>query len=178
MRELCYSALDLAAIISTMDLSQKKELDLLNVIWAMERPFLDRKYRDNHRQLLLDTLYWMHYFYEKPILDVEFPAVQRDLSHNSLSMQQENYVSDFSDLDLFFKSMRIRILYGGGKEYVRMKLRTLLRQYGYQRRSPKLLAHINHCMLFYHLEATLKGGVECRIEDVGIDQMLTFRVIS
>ena len=94
MRELCYSALDLAAIISTMDLPLKKEIDLLNIIWAMERPFLDRKYRDNHRQLILDTLYWMHYFYEKPILDGEFPAVQRDLSHSSFSMQR-SYHGDY-----------------------------------------------------------------------------------
>ena len=36
---------------------------------------------------------------------------------------------------------------------------------------------INRCMLFYHLEATLRGGVPCSIESADLDQMLTFRVI-
>ena len=79
--------------------------------------------------------------------------------------------------DLFFKNIRIRILYSSGNDYVRLKLRTLLKEYGYQRRSKLLVEHINRCMLFYHLEATLRGGVSCCIEEAGLDDMLTFRVI-
>lgn len=43
--------------------------------------------------------------------------------------------------------------------------------------SQLLLQHINHCTLFYHLDATLRGGVPCTIESADLDQMLPFRVI-
>lgn len=87
------------------------------------------------------------------------------------------YVTDFSNLDLFFKNIRIKILYGKGPDYIRLKLRTLLKEYGYQRRFKILLEYINKCIWFYHLEVTLRGGVPCSIDSVGLDKMLVFRVV-
>lgn len=177
MRELLYSALDLAAIISSMELGCKEESHLIDLIWEGEKAFLDTPYRANQRKLILDTYYWIQYFYDKPVIDKEFPAIQKDLEHLNRTLQTNQLTSDFSDLDLFFKSIRIRILYGNGNDYVRIKLRSLLTQYGYQRRSQLFLQHIKRCMLFYHLEVTLRGGAVCDIETCGLDKMLIFRVI-
>ena len=177
MQELCYSALDVAVIISSMQLGCRDESRILDLIWEGEKPFLAIPYRTNQRKFILDTYHWIQYFYYKPVIDREFPAIQKDLAHSNRALQAEQLTNDFLDLDLFFKSIRIRILYGDGNDYVRIKLRTLLKQYGYKRRSQLLLQHINRCMLFYHLEATLRGGVPCSIEDADLDQVLTFRVI-
>lgn len=177
MQNLFYSALDIAAIISSMQLGCREENRILDLIWEGEKVFLDSRYRTDQRKLILDVYYWMQYFYEKPVLDQEFPAIQKDLLYLNGSLQAEQYMNDFTDLDLFFKSIRIRILYGSGQNYVRIKLRTLLKQYGYKRRSQLLLQHINRCMLFYHLEVSLRGRVPCSIGEAGLDQMLTFRVM-
>lgn len=177
MQELCYSALDVAVIISSMQLGCRDESRILDLIWEGEKTFLAIPYRTNQRKFILDTYHWIQYFYDKPVIDREFPAIQKDLAHSNRALQAEQLTSDFLDLDLFFKSIRIRILYGDGNDYVRIKLRTLLKQYGCKRRSQLLLQHINRCMLFYHLEVTLRGGVPCSIEDADLDQMLTFRVI-
>lgn len=177
MKELCYSALDIAIIVSGMELGCREESRMLDRIWEGEKAFLDTTYRTNRRKFILDAYHWLHYLYDKPALDSEFPAIRRDLASSDRSLQADQLTSDFIDLDLFFKSIRIRILYGSGNDYVRIKLRTLLRQYGYKRRSQLLLQHINRCMLFYHLEATLRGGLPCPIETADLDQMLTFRVI-
>ena len=53
MEELCYSALDLAIIISGMDLGCQAKAVLLENIWEMERPFLEEIYRKNKRQLIM-----------------------------------------------------------------------------------------------------------------------------
>ena len=177
MRALLYSALDLAAIISSMELGCQEESHTIDLIWEGEKSFFADQYRTDKRKFILDIRYWMHYFYEKPILDREFPTIQKDLEYGKHTVDMGRYISDYSDLDLFFKSVRIRILYGKGNDYVRIKLRSLLTQYGYQRRSQLLLQHINRCMLFYHLEATLRGGAACDIETCGLDKMLTFRVV-
>ena len=112
------------------------------------------------------------------VLDKEFDAMQRDLAHLNRTVQSEQLTGDFSGLGLFFKSTRIQILYGSGRSYVRIKLRTLLKQYGYKRRSSSLLQYIRGCMLFYNLEVALRNGIPCSIETVGLDRMLTFRLSS
>lgn len=177
MQALYYSALDVAVIVSSMQLGCRDESRMLDLIWEGEKAFLAISYRTNQRKFILDTYYWIQYFYDKPVIDKEFPAIQKDLAHSNRILQADQLTSDFSDLDLFFKSVRIRILYGNGNDYVRIKLRTVLSQYGYKRRSQLLLQHINRCMLFYHLEATLRGGIPCSIKDAELDQMLTFRVV-
>lgn len=177
MQELCYSALDIAVIVSRMHLGCRDKSRILDQIWENEKVFLHAPYRTNKRKFILDIYQWSQYFYDKPIIDREIPAIQKDLEHINRTLLAEELTSDFSDLDLFFKSIRIRILYGYGNDYVRIKLRTLLKKYGYKRRSQLFLQHINRRMLFYHLEATLSGGVPCTIEDIDLDQMLTFRVI-
>ena len=177
MKKLCYSALDIALIVSNMQLGCRDESRIFDLIWREEKAFLVISYRTNQRKFILDTYYWMQYLYDKLTIDKEFPAIQKDLAHSNRFLQEDQLTSDFSDLDLFFKSIRIRILYGNGNDYVRIKLRTLIKQYGYKRRSQLLLQHINRCMMFYHLEITLRGGVPCSIEDVNLDQMITFRVV-
>jgi hypothetical protein len=177
MQELCYSALDLAAIFCGMALGSRVENELLDRIWEWERAFLAPEYRNDRRRLILDTMYWMHYLSDKPALDSEFPAVAKDFEHISGEVHREAYINDDYDLDLFFKSVRLRILYVGYKDYTRLPLRTLLKVYGYKRRSHQLIERINRCMCFYHIEATLRGGVSCRIDEADIDDMLTLRVM-
>ena len=87
------------------------------------------------------------------------------------------YVGDCSGLDLFFKNTRLRILYGGGRDYVRIKRRMLMARYGYKRLSPALVEHFNQCTYFYHLQPYVRDGMECKIENVGMDEMLVFRTI-
>ena len=55
MEELCYSALDIAAIIAGMGLGCQAQAEFLNRIWENERPFLQKDYRDNKRKLILDV---------------------------------------------------------------------------------------------------------------------------
>lgn len=177
MEELCYCALDLAAIISGMDLGRRAVADFLERVWEGERSFLQAQYRENKRQLVLDVDYWLTYLSDKPAIDAEFPIVQRDALASGRELEADAYVTDCSGLDLFFKSVRLRILYGGGKDYVRIKRRTLMAQYGYKRLSPQLLEHFDRCLYFYHLQSYVRDWVECQIEEIGIDEMIVFRIV-
>ena len=176
MEDLTCSALDIAAIISGMDLGCRQESAMIDAVWAGENQHLPEEYQHQKRKFILDVRYWLTYFYEKPILDQEFPAIQRDASDADRELEEERYLSDFQDLDLFFISVRIRILYGTSHDYVRIKLRTLLSVYGYRRRSAKLMEHLYRCLLYYGLEAFLRGGIPCDLDTVDLDKMITFRV--
>ncbi len=52
-----------------------------------------------------------------------------------------------------------------------------MRKYNYKRLSPVLTEHLHQCIYFYHLQPYVKDYMECRIEDVGIDEMIVFRVV-
>lgn len=177
MEELCYSALDVAAVITGMELGCQAQAKFLERVWENERPFIQKDYRSNKRQMILDVSYWLTYFSDKPAIDAEFPIIQKDAQTAGRALEADAYTTETSGLDLFFKSARLRILYGGGKPYVRVKRRTLMGKYGYKRLSPGLVEYFHQCTYFYHLQPYVKDYVECRIEDVGIDEMIVLRVI-
>jgi len=176
MQGLCYSALDIAVIVSSMQLGCRDESRILDRIWEGEKAFLDIPYRANQRKFILDTYHWLQYFYDKPVIDKEFPAIQKDLAYSNRTLQADQLTSDFSDLDLFFKSIRLRILYIGKQDYVRIKLRTLLKRYGLKRRSQKFIDKFLLCIWFYQLQIYLPGNKECDIRKVNVDDTIIFRI--
>lgn len=177
MEDLCYSALDLAVIISGMGLRCQETAKFLEQVWAEERPFLQRQYREDKRQMILDVSYWLTYLSDKPSIDAEFPTIQRDAIALGSNLPVDAYTDDCTDLDIFFKNTRLRILYSGGRGYVTIKRRTLMARYGYKKLSPALTEHFKKCTYFYHLQPYIRNGVECQIQDVGIDEMIVFRVV-
>ena len=65
----------------------------------------------------------------------------------------------------------------GIQNYVRKKMRTVLKAYGYKRRTAALMSHMRDCMMFYHIQTYLSGERECDIREISLDDMITFRVI-
>lgn len=176
MEKLRCSALDLAAIIKSMDLSCQRQVDFIENIWAKEHRYLKQEYHTDKRSLILDTQYWLTYLSDKFTFDAEFPVIQRDVKAFGGELIKENYIADNSGFDLFFKSTRFRILYGGGNDFVKVKRRTLMKKYRYKRLSSKLASYFNRCIDFYDLQTYVRGRIKCRIEDTAINDTLVFRV--
>lgn len=175
MRELYYTPLDLAAIINSLRLSAREQAELLDRIWERDRAYIDPEYRGDRRKLLLKYFYWSHYLYDKPAIDREFPLLKRDLWLSQGTLRDDEYLSDHAALDIFFKAVRVRLLCDGQKDHVRIKLRTLLKRYGYRNRSPKLMEYMDKCLLFYDLRPYLRGGELCDLRTVDREAMIMFR---
>lgn len=175
--ELYYDSFDLACIIHSMDMGVKTASVLLETIWKQDNLYLNSYYRTNLRQLYLDVHYWADYLCDKTEIDKEFPAVQKDFRSFDKDMEKTVYVTDYFDIDLFFKMKRLQILYLDGQDYVRMKLRTLLKAYGYRRRTQGLLRYFRDCMMFYHMQTYLRGKEECDIGEIGLDEMIIIRCL-
>ena len=175
MKALLYTALDVACIIDNAGLSTKEALRLAHRMHTDDKSFLAVEYRQNYRKWLLDILYWSDYMQDKIALDAEFPSVQA-VSDGTLDVS-DLMRYDF-DLDLFFKRLRVQILYLGKKDYVRMKLRTLIAAYGYQRRSKEFVRFLKIRLVFYHIQTALRGNELCDVETMdSLDDMITFRVL-
>ena len=175
MKALLYTALDVACIIDNAGLSAKEALRLAHRMHTEDKSFLAVEYRKNYRKWLLDILYWSDYMQDKIALDAEFPSVQA-VSDGTLDIS--DLMRDDFDLDLFFKRLRVQILYLGKKDYVRMKLRTLIAAYGYQRRSKEFVRFLKIRLVFYHIQTALRGNELCDVETMdSLDDMITFRVL-
>lgn len=102
--ELYYTARDLAVIFNNLALDCQSEAEILGNIWAKERAYLREPYRSDRRRLYLDTLYWESYYYHKDSLDKELKTISKDCRDVGGSLKEEDYMSDFADVDLFFVS--------------------------------------------------------------------------
>ena len=175
MNGLFYSPLDIAVIVTLMELDCKYESTILRLIWERENSLIEQEYRDSFKKYILSVRYWMNYLYEKQDIDREFPCVSKDAADSGSNVSKEDFTNDFSNLDLFFKSLRIRLIYTPDT-YVRIKLRTLLKRYGYKRRTALLVMHIKNSLEFFGLNVNLKGNVPCDIGTEDIDSSLIFKL--
>ncbi len=175
MEELLYTPFDVACIIDSMGISTQEAMRLAHRMYAENKMFLGRDYRGNYRKWMLDILYWSDYMQDKVTLDSEFPSVQA-VSDGAIevdAMKRDNF-----NIDLFFKKLLVQILYIGKKDYVRMKLRTLIAAYGYKRRSKEFVHFIKYRLAFYHIQTTLRGNEVCDVEHLNsLDDMITFRIL-
>ena len=175
MKELLYTALDVACIIDMEGLSVQEAVLLAQRMHAEDKSFLAMEYRQNYRKWLRDILYWSDYMQDKIALDAEFPSVQ---AVSDGTMDVSALMRDDFNLELFFKKLRVQILYLEKKDYARMKLRTLMAEYGYQRRSKDFVRFLKIRLVFYHIQTALRGNEICDVETMdSLDDMITFRVV-
>ena len=175
MTERFYSAYSLAYFAVSQEMGTRKQMSFLEDIYRCEQPWLQPVYARSKKEFFSDVLYWTDYLTDKENLDKEFPVVAKDFAASGRQFQKENLMSDFPEIDLFFMNMRLRILYSENKEYIRMKLRTLLKHYGYKRRSTAIVTHMRECMDQYRIQPYLRGYEKCDITDISLDDMITFR---
>lgn len=177
MEELLYTPFDMAAIISKLQMDCHVAADFVRQVWANEHNFIHWKYRDDERIWAKNVDFWLRYLSDQEELVAEMPSIIQDIKDIGGDFQEEIPVYDDADLDFFFKSARLRILYGGGHDYVRFKRRSLMARYGKAKASLKRLGYYHQRLYFYHLQTYLPGRIECDIKDTGIDDTVVLRVI-
>ena len=173
MQELYYTPLDIAAIINSLNLRNSDKEHLITAIFIKEQERLSFKFRNDFKTLFLSISYWGHYLQNKEVIDAEFPSLKNLLTTRNIEISDGDFTADYSDLDLFFKSIRLRIRY-----LVRIKLRTLLKRYGLKRRSQKFIDNFLLCLWFYELQIFLPGNKPCDIRTIDINSTIIFRVKS
>lgn len=177
MEELLYDVTTFARIIREHDMTVKKIHEFLSDVWEYDKEYLYLEHRFNKKQFLFDVMDEIDYQQNKEVYDKELESVNSDLE--TINSEHRFFVKDeFQDIRSYFMGLRLRIVFLDDKDYVRMKLRTLLHDHGYKRRTAGLINYLKQCMYFYHIETFVRGGEPCDIEDILLDDMITFRVLQ
>lgn len=176
MRELLYHPFYLASIVVDNELSPADTNDLLVKVWNEEKSFLFARHQIDMKQFIKDIMEEVSYLTDNGDLESEFSSVAKEVEYFGGKISEDTEQLYYIASKLI--EIRLKMLYLGGQDYVRMKFRTFLNNYGYKRRSAAINAYINQCLYFYHLEIFLKGHEPCTVDGIKLDDMITFRVIE
>lgn len=178
MKHYLYSPYELAVIIQYHGMDIVRATAFLEQIYQYDNPFIQKSYRHNQKRFILDVMEQMNYINNQEQFELEKSSIEQDLNdfgilyHNPDDSDTENM-----SYHLIFKELRLRILYVNKQGYAKMKLRNLLAEFGYKRRSSNIINYILDCMFFYHISVSLRGNVPCNPEEIDLDETLVFRVI-
>ena len=178
MIELYYNAYSVAYFVVSQEMGSKTQMAFLEHLYEDEKEYLLPYYKWDKKAFFSDVLYFEDYLIDREKLDREFPVIKKDIRASGRQFDIEEKMSEYPDIDLFFMIMRPRLLYANEHGYIRMKLRTLLKHYGYKRRSAAITKHVQDCLSFYRIKSYLRGGQECDVKEISLDDMITFRIIS
>jgi len=76
----------------------------------------------------------------------------------------------------FLKAVRLELLYIPGRDCYKIKLRTLVKRFGFQRRTSKLLTNITRALQRVSLVPYLRGSVPCDLARIPLDAMVIIRL--
>lgn len=76
----------------------------------------------------------------------------------------------------YFKVIKLRLLYQQECPFVRLKLRTILKEFKYKRRSEKLMNEIQEILNQLQLETYLKGYITCSVKEIDLDDYIMIRL--
>lgn len=76
----------------------------------------------------------------------------------------------------YFKVIKLRLLYQQECPFVRLKLRTILKEFKYKRRSEKLMNEIQEILNQLQLETYLKGYITCLVKEIDLDDYIMIRL--
>lgn len=101
-----------------------------------------------------------------------FSETEMILREFGLSISDDNFDDIFGS---YFKLIKLQILYSQS-HCKTLKLRSILKKFGYKRRSNKLNYSILNILKSLGLVTYLRGKEPCDITEINIDQMVIFRL--
>ncbi|MBO6310703.1 MAG: hypothetical protein J6N70_18070 [Oribacterium sp.] len=177
MKSYLYTPFELALIIQYHHMDSERYIELLQNIFRHDNIFIQPEYRHDQKGFILAVMDKLDYLNDPDAYMSELSEIEKDMNDLGLKNNSASGDTDHGFSHLIFKELRIRIQYINQKGIAKMKLRTLLLNLGYKRRSQNVMRYINDCLLFYHIETTLKRKVHCIIDNVKMDDVIVFRTV-
>lgn len=177
MRDFIYTTYELALIITYYRMDSVEITDFLQNVFKYDNAFIEAEYRHNLKDFMLAVMNNVTYISNQEQFELEADAVNKDIEEFSIKNEIQSDDETFRITNIVFKEMRLKILYISKTGYTRMKMRTLLARLGYKRRSPQIVTYIYDCLLFYHIQVSLRDNESCCIENVDMDRLITFRIV-
>lgn len=173
MSKYLYTPYDIAIFFMWADFTRSDELNVRSMIW--EDGNINAKYRANERMFVRDIERCLEQIQSTSYFN-EAQSINNVLADIGSNFTIENVIDEESTIDSFFRIIKLKLTYCEGVSYVRLKVRTLLREFNYKRRHSIFVEKLKKSMRALGLTTYLKGFELCDIGQVNIDDMIMIRL--
>lgn len=170
--EIVYTPYDIANFIINADFNLSDERKVIHNLWMNEKRYLSTEYHEN-KLLLCRRIEAESYIHSVNGSLNELNSILSD-SDTEYSILDPQYEEDA--ILHYLKITKLKLMYIDGCDYVKIKMRNLLKRFGYKRRSVVLVEHMTNALNALSLKTYLRGNVPCYISDVKIDDMIIIRL--
>lgn len=163
-----FTPVDLANYIFTEDLSHHRTNE---VIWNLFKNFnmlIVYPFRNDYMKFKKAILEQLNLWELNDKEYTEAELIMYEINNNIFSEYDADYFS------MYFKLIKLQLMYR--VNYKKIKLRNLLRDFGYKRRTSELMISMNRILDALGLKTYLKNYELCNICDIGLDDMIIIRL--
>lgn len=175
MSKYLYTPSDIALFFSFSDFSLSDEKLIRDDLWEKRNEVIEVKFRDN-KYKWIKTINQMQLKYGDEVFITEVQVINKVLQELGRSYEITQGLEDSCCIEAFFRFVKLRLIYGRKCDFVRLKLRTLLKDFGYKRRTNALVINIKETMEALQLDCFLKGYEKCDIGLIDLDDMIIIRL--
>lgn len=177
MNNLRYDPIDIAKIIVISDLKVSAIRSLLLNVFTHEKQYLIEPYDNDFNLFVVRVDHWISMLTDKLYRD-SIPEVIHDLEELGKTVPESMLNNlEFNDINLTFKRLRLLSLFINERKSARIKLSSLLDEYGIKRRSKAFLEYLGLCLNYYKL-TPLVSKKKCDISTIALDSWITFKATS
>ncbi len=166
-----YTPFDIALFFASANLTISEEQSILVSLWQHNN-VIDFEYCKGKKQFRksvfreLDNLIGVENVFE---IDLIFKDMGSKFSLLEFNSEQDAISS-------FFKVIKLNLTHAPGKNHCRIKLRNLIKNFGYKKRSAALIDNINSTISSLDLTVCLRGRKPCNINTVPLDNIIVIRL--
>lgn len=162
---------DIAGYFISADLTHKQQNEILTDIFENHNSSIVFPYRNDFgllRRTVADLI--IKYELDNATID-EVQVIMWEMGEYGSILDKENY----DRLGAYFKLIKLQLMYSD-ISFKKIKLRTLLKDFGYKRRTADLVSRINRAFSALGLVTYLKNRNQCNIGQVKLDDMIIIRL--
>lgn len=162
---------DIAQYLFLENTTHKRENEILSDLYENHNQMIVWDYRNNYL-LFKQSVINLINLYE--LDDKTYNETQLILRDVNVSIDT---VEDADCFGTYFKLIWLQLMYSG-ISYRKIKLRNLLRDFGYKKITASLMCHINRILNAFGLKTYLRYYEKCDIIDARLDDMIMIRLIK
>ena len=161
---------DVAVYLFLENTSHQRENEILWDVFENHKTHIPTEYGSTYLQFKQSVMNLLNIYELDAVSYDEAALILMETEHTSLYSEEES-----DCFDAYFKLIWLQLRYSG-IAYRKVKLRKLLRDFGYKRRSEKLTSRIQQAIDKLELKTYLRGYVPCSIDAISLEDVIVIRL--
>jgi len=175
MSKYLYKPCDIALYFRVSNFTISDEKKIRDEIWEERYTILDPYYRKDKYKYIKEISKLL-YQYGEECFYTEMQAINKVLEEIGSTYVISEHNNKDDRVEAFFRYIKLRLSYTENVSYVRFKLRTLLREFGYKKRTEKLVDNIKKSLKALKLGTYLRNYQKCDISEIKLNDIVMIRL--